>query len=58
MQVDYFTQAGGVTVNNITSYSNDYVNLLVNNKFVDTISSRQTKVILISNGIGYSLSFV
>jgi hypothetical protein len=53
----YFNQAGGNTVNRIVTYSNDYVNLLVNNNTVDTLFFRQTTIILISGGIGYKLNF-
>ena len=37
--------------------SNDYVNLIVNTRYIDTVAFRQNKIILISNGLGYSLSF-
>ena len=52
-----FTQAGGVYAYHIASYSNDYVNLIVNTIYIGTLEYKQTKIILISNGLGYSLSF-
>lgn len=52
-----FTNAGDVVVNHIARYGNDIINLLVNNETVDTIEYEQTKIILISNNTGYSLTF-
>jgi len=52
-----FNTAGGSPANMVVTYTNDYVNLYVGTQLVDTVSLRQTKIILVADGLGYSLNF-
>ena len=53
-----FIQADTTIVNRITTYNNNYVNLLVGSQLVDIVSGFDTKSILISNNQGYSLTYI